>query len=79
MPSSERSNENRAFCAWPCFYGYAGTGDSGSWSLDVKMNIRPSSSTGVIFALVNNDTVPLSVAVVMQGEGEAVSRRRALC
>lgn len=37
------------------------------------MNIRPSSSTGVIFALVSNNTVPLSVAVVTQGEDEAVS------
>lgn len=54
-------------------YGYASTGDSGSWSVDIEMNIRPSSSTGVIFALVNNDTVPLSIAVVTQGEDEAVS------
>ncbi|XP_003969946.2 vitamin K-dependent protein S [Takifugu rubripes] len=45
--------------------------DSGSWSVDIEMNIRPSSSTGVIFALVSNDTVPLSIAVVTQGEGEA--------
>lgn len=37
------------------------------------MNIRPSSSTGVIFALVFNNSVPLSVAVVTQGEDEAVS------
>lgn len=58
-----------------CFYGYASTGDSGSWSVDIKMNIRPSSSTGVIFALVLNHSVPLSVAVVTQGEDEAVSRR----
>ncbi|XP_020491578.1 vitamin K-dependent protein S [Labrus bergylta] len=45
--------------------------DSGSWNVDVKMNIRPSSSTGVLFALVQNNTVPLSVAVVTQGEEEA--------
>ncbi|KAM3625273.1 uncharacterized protein V6R79_009428 [Siganus canaliculatus] len=45
--------------------------DSGSWNLDIKMNIRPSSSTGVIFALVSNNTVPLSVAVVTQGEEDA--------
>lgn len=56
------------------FCGYASTGDSGSWSVDLEMNIRPSSSTGVIFALANNDTVPLSIAVVTQGEDEAVSR-----
>lgn len=39
------------------------------------MNIRPSSSTGVIFALVVNGTAPLTVAVVTQGEDEAVSLR----
>ena len=48
-------------------------GDSESWNVGVHMNIRPSSSTGVIFALVYNNTVPLSIAVVTQGEGEAVS------
>ena len=37
------------------------------------MNIRPSSSTGVLFALVYNDTVPLSVAVVTKEEEDAVS------
>lgn len=36
------------------------------------MTIRPSSSTGVLFALVHKDTVPLSVAVVTHGE-DAVS------
>ncbi|CAJ1049558.1 vitamin K-dependent protein S [Xyrichtys novacula] len=45
--------------------------DSGSWNVDVKMNIRPSSSTGVLFALVQNNTVPLSVAVITQGEEDA--------
>lgn len=39
----------------------------------IKMNIRPSSSTGVLFALVYNNKVPLSVAVVTQGEEDAVS------
>ncbi|MEQ2271372.1 hypothetical protein XENORESO_003206 [Xenotaenia resolanae] len=36
------------------------------------MNIRPSSSTGVLLALVYNNTVPLSVAVVTKGEEDAV-------
>ncbi|XP_052370727.1 vitamin K-dependent protein S, partial [Oncorhynchus keta] len=45
--------------------------ESGSWRVDLKMRIRPSSSTGVLFALVLNDTVPLSVAVVTQGPDEA--------
>ncbi|XP_029904382.1 vitamin K-dependent protein S [Myripristis murdjan] len=46
-------------------------GDSGSWKVDLKINIRPSSSTGVLFALVHNNTVPLSVSVVTQGAEEA--------
>ncbi|XP_053277741.1 vitamin K-dependent protein S [Pleuronectes platessa] len=45
--------------------------DSGSWKVDIKLNIRPSSSTGVLFALVSNNIVPLSVAVVTKGDGEA--------
>ncbi|XP_042170587.1 vitamin K-dependent protein S-like [Oncorhynchus tshawytscha] len=45
--------------------------ESGSWRVALKMHIRPSSSTGVLFALVLNDTVPLSVAVVTQGPDEA--------
>lgn len=48
-------------------------GDAGSWNVDVRLNIRPSSSTGVLFALVYSNTVPLSVAVVSQGEEDAVS------
>ena len=58
---------------FPCVHGCAQLGDSGSWNVDIKMSIRPSSSTGVIFALVSNNTVPLSVAVVTKGEEEAVS------
>ncbi|KAK9542913.1 hypothetical protein VZT92_000735 [Zoarces viviparus] len=45
--------------------------DSGSWNVNIKMNIRPSSSTGVLFALVHHNTVPLSIAVVTQGDGDA--------
>uniref|UniRef100_A0A7N6BM54 Vitamin K-dependent protein S n=1 Tax=Anabas testudineus TaxID=64144 RepID=A0A7N6BM54_ANATE len=45
--------------------------DSGSWSIDIKMSIRPSTSTGVLFALVYNNTVPLSLAVVAKGKDEA--------
>ncbi|KAI3377551.1 hypothetical protein L3Q82_008712, partial [Scortum barcoo] len=45
--------------------------DSGSWNMDIKMNIRPSRSEGVLFALVYNNRVPLSVAVVTQGEEDA--------
>lgn len=49
-------------------------GNSDSWNVEVKMSIRPSSSTGVLFALVHKDTVPLSVAVVTLGEEDAVSK-----
>lgn len=45
--------------------------DSESWHIDVSMSIRPSSSTGVLFALVYNNTVPLSVAVVTLDEEDA--------
>nr|XP_054587783.1 vitamin K-dependent protein S [Nothobranchius furzeri] len=45
--------------------------DSGSWNVDLKMNIRPSSSTGVLFALVYNNTIPLSVAVLTKEEEDA--------
>uniref|UniRef100_A0A8C7YZ23 Vitamin K-dependent protein S n=1 Tax=Oryzias sinensis TaxID=183150 RepID=A0A8C7YZ23_9TELE len=45
---------------------------SGKWNVNVEMQIRPSKSTGVLFALVYNNTVPLSVAVVEKGEGDAV-------
>ncbi|XP_059408280.1 vitamin K-dependent protein S [Carassius carassius] len=41
------------------------------WKLDVEMSVRPSSSTGVLFALVSNRSVPLSVAVVTQGPDDA--------
>ncbi|KAK2853890.1 hypothetical protein Q5P01_006551 [Channa striata] len=45
--------------------------ESGSWLVDLKMSIRPSTSTGVLFALVDGNTVPLSLAVVGKGEHEA--------
>uniref|UniRef100_A0A9J8AS19 Vitamin K-dependent protein S n=1 Tax=Cyprinus carpio carpio TaxID=630221 RepID=A0A9J8AS19_CYPCA len=44
------------------------------WTLDVVMSIRPSSSTGVLFALVSNGSVPLSVAVVTRRQDDAVKR-----
>lgn len=53
-------------------------GNSDSWNVEVKMSIRPSSSTGVLFALVHRDRVPLSVAVVTLGEEDAVSAFRLL-
>lgn len=44
----------------------------GQWRVDVVMSIRPSSSTGVLFALVSNDTVPLSVSVFTREPDDAV-------
>lgn len=48
-------------------------GDSRSWNVDIEMSIRPSTSTGVVFALVYNSTVPLSLAVLAKGDEDAVS------
>ncbi|XP_051918469.1 vitamin K-dependent protein S isoform X1 [Hippocampus zosterae] len=45
--------------------------DSESWKVDLRMTIRPSSSTGVLFALVSNNRVPLSLAVLTEGEYDA--------
>lgn len=38
------------------------------------MSIRPSSSTGVIFALVSNTTIPLSISVLTQEPNDAVKQ-----
>ncbi|XP_061526166.1 vitamin K-dependent protein S [Phycodurus eques] len=45
--------------------------DSGSWKVNLRMNIRPSSSTGILFALFSNNTVPLSLAVLTDDEYDA--------
>ncbi|KAF3686563.1 Vitamin K-dependent protein S Precursor [Channa argus] len=45
--------------------------ESGSWIVNIKMSIRPSTSTGVLFGLVYDNTVPLSLAVVSKGEQDA--------
>ncbi|TRY92735.1 hypothetical protein DNTS_024822 [Danionella cerebrum] len=44
---------------------------AGRWSLELEMSLRPSSSTGILFALVSNNTVPLAVAVVTRGSDDA--------
>ncbi|KAJ0056616.1 hypothetical protein NL108_010566, partial [Boleophthalmus pectinirostris] len=48
-------------------------GDNDQWRIDIQLSIRPSSSTGVLFALVQNNTVPLSLAVITKDEVDAVS------
>lgn len=45
--------------------------DDDSWHIDVVLSMRPSSSTGVVFALVHNNTVPLSLAVLTKDEEDA--------
>ncbi|XP_072321088.1 vitamin K-dependent protein S [Eucyclogobius newberryi] len=45
--------------------------DDDNWHIDVQLSIRPSSSTGVLFALVQNNTMPLSLAVLTKDEGDA--------
>nr|XP_015219567.1 PREDICTED: vitamin K-dependent protein S [Lepisosteus oculatus] len=43
---------------------YSSSMNMKNWTLNLSLNIRPSSSTGVLFSLVSNNTVPLSVAVM---------------
>lgn len=43
---------------------YKNNSDAGTWHVNVTMNIRPSTGTGVIFALVSGNTVPLAVSLV---------------
>ncbi|CAL1603692.1 unnamed protein product [Knipowitschia caucasica] len=45
--------------------------DEDQWNIDVQLSIRPSGSTGVLFALVQNNTVPLSLAVLTKDEEDA--------
>ncbi|KAF6385383.1 protein S [Rhinolophus ferrumequinum] len=35
-----------------------------AWQVNVTLNIRPSMGTGVIFALISNDTVPFALSLV---------------
>lgn len=34
------------------------------WLINVTLTIRPSADTGVMFALVSNETVPLALSIV---------------
>ncbi|XP_039600603.1 vitamin K-dependent protein S isoform X2 [Polypterus senegalus] len=43
---------------------YNNSDDAKNQSLSLNLNIRTSTTTGVLFALVQEDTVPLSVAIV---------------
>ncbi|XP_030060110.1 vitamin K-dependent protein S [Microcaecilia unicolor] len=42
---------------------YNNSGSDEGWLVNVTLNIRPSTGTGVLFALVNDDTVPLALSV----------------
>ncbi|XP_005998138.1 vitamin K-dependent protein S [Latimeria chalumnae] len=46
---------------------YNSSESEGQWEVKLNLSIRPSVAPGVLFALVNNDTVPLSLSVVDSG------------
>uniref|UniRef100_A0A8C4XPA7 Vitamin K-dependent protein S n=1 Tax=Falco tinnunculus TaxID=100819 RepID=A0A8C4XPA7_FALTI len=43
---------------------YNNLDSSEDWLINVTMTIRPSTDTGVMFALVSNETVPLALSIV---------------
>ncbi|CAK6441571.1 unnamed protein product [Pipistrellus nathusii] len=43
---------------------YSNISNSDAWHVDVFLNIRPSTGTGVMFALVSGDTVPFALSLV---------------
>ncbi|XP_023690961.2 vitamin K-dependent protein S [Paramormyrops kingsleyae] len=45
--------------------------EADSWKINLNMRIRPSKSTGVLFALVRNNTVHISISMVAQGLEES--------
>lgn len=38
--------------------------DDGAWAVNIELSIRPSQDTGVLVALVNGSSVPLSLAIM---------------
>lgn len=42
---------------------YNTSGSEGDWLVNMTLNIRPSTGTGVLFALVNEDQVPLALSM----------------
>ncbi|XP_058411610.1 vitamin K-dependent protein S [Diceros bicornis minor] len=43
---------------------YNNISDAEDWQVNVSLNIRPSTDTGVMFALVSGDTVPFALSLV---------------
>ncbi|XP_036099304.1 vitamin K-dependent protein S [Molossus molossus] len=43
---------------------YNNISNSEAWHINVSLNIRPSTGTGVMFALVSGDTVPFALSLV---------------
>ncbi|KAJ1116813.1 hypothetical protein NDU88_005018 [Pleurodeles waltl] len=44
-------------------FNYNNSANSAEWLVNVTLNIRSSTDTGVLFALVNGDTVPLALSI----------------
>ncbi|KAF5923888.1 hypothetical protein HPG69_010316, partial [Diceros bicornis minor] len=59
---------------------YNNISDAEDWQVNVSLNIRPSTDTGVMFALVSGDTVPfaLSLDILVSVENMVISRVEAL-
>ncbi|XP_067890285.1 growth arrest-specific protein 6-like isoform X2 [Heterodontus francisci] len=52
------------FASFDIEYATRPSNDDGSWAVNVKLSIRPSADTGVLFALIRDNNVPLSLALV---------------
>ncbi|XP_069493301.1 vitamin K-dependent protein S [Ambystoma mexicanum] len=46
---------------------YNNSANEGEWLVNVTLNIRSSTDTGVLFALVNRETVPLALSIEESG------------
>uniref|UniRef100_UPI00398F877A growth arrest-specific protein 6-like n=1 Tax=Pristiophorus japonicus TaxID=55135 RepID=UPI00398F877A len=52
------------FASFAVSYDTSPSNDDGSWAVNVDLSIRPSTDTGVLFALINDNNVSLSLAVM---------------
>lgn len=79
----------RGYASFP--FNYSAIENSGSgWKVEVKLRLRPSKNTGVLFALVSGSTVPLSLSIadaycpgskqhlILAVDNEVVSRTKSL-
>ncbi|XP_032262240.1 vitamin K-dependent protein S [Phoca vitulina] len=49
---------------------YGNISNAEDWQVNVSLNIRPSTGTGVIFALVSGNTVPFALSLVDSASGK---------